>query len=170
LQTLFGVGGEAGYGGQWPAIIWHDFFMKNFNSETPVAWPPVNNDGTAWNLVGKFLRPKPKPKHHGHTSGCHKHGRFKFCPTQNPTPPPPTPTPTPTFSATPTPSPTCHGGPAQCQSGSPTPTQGGATAAARAVMAGAAVGAPLGMLVIVVAGPALPLVRRLRPRRRTRGR
>src|SRR5262249_5520717 len=43
LETLFGVGGYAGYGGQWPTQIWHTFFMKNFNSLPPMAWPPVNN-------------------------------------------------------------------------------------------------------------------------------
>jgi membrane peptidoglycan carboxypeptidase len=170
LQTLFGVGGLAGYGGQWPAIIWHDFFMKNFNGETPVAWPPVNDDGTAWNLVGKFLQPKPKHKHqHQPQPGCHHHSRFfHFChtPTPGPTPSPST---SPSGFPSPTPSPSCHGGP-QCQTGSPTPTRGGASAAAKMVATGAAAGAPLAALLIVIAGPSLPLVRRLRPQRRNRQR
>jgi membrane peptidoglycan carboxypeptidase len=63
LQTLFGVGGYAGYGGQWPAIIWHDYFMKEFNSQPVQAWPAVPvNFGSAWNLVPPLPKPKPKPK------------------------------------------------------------------------------------------------------------
>ena len=42
VQTLFGVGGLAGYGGQWPAVIWHDYFMKEFEQPAGpvVARPP----------------------------------------------------------------------------------------------------------------------------------
>ena len=63
LQTLFGVGGYPGYGGQWPAIIWHDYFMKEFNALPVQAWPAVPaNFGTEWNLVPPLPKPKPKPK------------------------------------------------------------------------------------------------------------
>jgi membrane peptidoglycan carboxypeptidase len=63
LQTLFGVGGYAGYGGQWPAIIWHDYFMREFNSMPVQAWPAVSpNFGTAWNLVPPLPKPKPQPQ------------------------------------------------------------------------------------------------------------
>jgi len=63
LQTLFGVGGYAGYGGQWPAIIWHDYFMREFNSMPVQAWPAVSADfGTAWNLVPPLPKPKPQPQ------------------------------------------------------------------------------------------------------------
>ena len=63
LQTLFGVGGYAGYGGQWPAIIWHDYFMKEFNSLPVQAWPAVPaNYGSAWNLVPPLPKPKPQPQ------------------------------------------------------------------------------------------------------------
>jgi membrane peptidoglycan carboxypeptidase len=165
LQTLFGVGGLAGYGGQWPALIWHDFFMKNFNSQTPQPWPGPNNDGTAWNLVGPFTRTKPKP-HHEHQPGggqhCHQHGPLRFlCHQHGPTP---TPTTSPSIAPTPTPTTTC-GGPFSCPSSTPTPSHGGATAAAKAVAAGAAAGLPLALLLVVIAGPSLPLLRRLRPRR-----
>ena len=62
MQTLFGVGGLAGYGGQWPAIIWHDYFMKEFNSQPVQSWPALPaNFGSAWNLVPPLPKPKPKP-------------------------------------------------------------------------------------------------------------
>ena len=63
VQTLFGVGGLAGYGGQWPAIIWHDYFMKKFNSQPVQSWPALPaNFGSAWNLVPPLPKPKPKPE------------------------------------------------------------------------------------------------------------
>jgi membrane peptidoglycan carboxypeptidase len=63
IQTLFGVGGLAGYGGQWPAIIWHDYFMKNFNSVPVQSWPALPaNFGSAWNLVPPLPKPKPQPR------------------------------------------------------------------------------------------------------------
>jgi membrane peptidoglycan carboxypeptidase len=63
VQTLFGVGGFAGYGGQWPAVIWHDYFMKNFNSQPVQSWPALPaNFGSAWNLVPPLPKPKPKPQ------------------------------------------------------------------------------------------------------------
>jgi membrane peptidoglycan carboxypeptidase len=63
LQTLFGVGGYPGYGGQWPAIIWHDYFMKEFNSLPVQAWPaPPADYGSAWNLVPPLPKPKPTPR------------------------------------------------------------------------------------------------------------
>jgi hypothetical protein len=63
IQTLFGVGGLAGYGGQWPAIIWHDYFMNNFNTVPVQSWPALPaNFGSAWNLVPPLPKPKPRPQ------------------------------------------------------------------------------------------------------------
>jgi membrane peptidoglycan carboxypeptidase len=63
IQTLFGVGGFPGYGGQWPAIIWHDYFMKNFDSQPVQSWPALPaNFGSAWNLVPPLPKPKPQPQ------------------------------------------------------------------------------------------------------------
>jgi membrane peptidoglycan carboxypeptidase len=108
LQTLYGVGGEAGYGGQWPAAIWHDYFMKNFDSLVPQAWPPLPaNFGSAWNLVDPNLVRKPKPRPNPFGGGpppCQGNGR-RCHPTPIPTvpiPTPPIPTPpTPTATALP---------------------------------------------------------------------
>ncbi|HEY6277624.1 MAG TPA: transglycosylase domain-containing protein [Streptosporangiaceae bacterium] len=75
LQTLYGVGGLPGYGGGWPTVIWHDYFMKEFNSLPAQAWPTPNPGyGSMWNLVGPNEMPKP---HHDHGGGgqCHHQGR-----------------------------------------------------------------------------------------------
>ena len=110
IQTLFGVGGLSGYGGQWPAIIWHDFFMRHFNNLPVQQWPALPaNFGTAWNLVGPNLMPKPKPKptRPFGPPGCQGHGR-KCRPTPFPSPSPvascqfPQPCPTTSPTVTPT--------------------------------------------------------------------
>src|SRR5262249_38419533 len=75
IQTLFGVGGLAGYGGQWPAIIWHDYFMKNFNTLPVQSWPalpanlrrqwkpgPPPRGGREWTRSPPLPKPKPRPR------------------------------------------------------------------------------------------------------------
>jgi membrane peptidoglycan carboxypeptidase len=78
LQTLFGVGGFPGYGGQWPAIIWHDYFMKNFNSLPVQSWPALpSNFGSTWSLVPPLPKPKPKPQQcdgNGNPFRCQNNG------------------------------------------------------------------------------------------------
>jgi membrane peptidoglycan carboxypeptidase len=150
LQTLFGVGGLSGYGGQYPAYMWHQFFMQNFNSLPVQDFLPVNNDGAKWNLFGTL--PKPKPKHGNNPGGRHncfglppgqcRHGGPQPTPTGFPTPTP-TGIPTPTATATP-PHFAANSGPAR---------SGGAGAGG------------LALALVVVAGPSLPLVTRLRSRR-----
>jgi membrane peptidoglycan carboxypeptidase len=94
LQTLFGVGGWAGYGGQWPAEIWHTYFMNEFNTLPVAPWPPVNNWGSPWNLVGQ-LPPPPKHSHQPQPQPtCFGFGRH--CKQGGGGQPPPVPSPTPT--------------------------------------------------------------------------
>jgi membrane peptidoglycan carboxypeptidase len=97
LETLFGVGGWAGYGGQWPAEIWHTFFMNEFNTLPVQNFGPVNVTGmTTWNLVGSNM-PQPKPKNKQPNPGptCWGMGRHRCQPSPTPGgPTPPTPTPT----------------------------------------------------------------------------
>jgi membrane peptidoglycan carboxypeptidase len=86
LETLYGVGGEAGYGGQWPAIIWHSFFMKNFNGLSVQPWPALPaNFGSAWNLVDPkmIIKPRPHPRP-SFSPPCFGNGR-KCRPTPGPT-------------------------------------------------------------------------------------
>jgi membrane peptidoglycan carboxypeptidase len=160
LQTLFGVGGLSGYGGQWPALIWHDFFTARFGNLPLTQFLPVNGDGTPWNLMGTNPNPnaKPKPKHQqqpqpgGGQGGCHGHHHFGPGPCgQNP-PPTGNPTPTPTATATPTPT--------------PTPTHKGPGAHTTAAGSGAAGAGALALAAVVIVGPVLSVTGRLRDRRR----
>ena len=111
VQTLYGVGNLPGYGGEWPATIWHAYAQKMFGSMTVKAFPTPDFGGSAWNLLGPYT-PKPKPVmtptptptstctgffFAGHCFGNHS---------QNPTPPTPAPSspiPSPSF---PNPNPT----------------------------------------------------------------
>jgi len=156
LQSLFGVGGLSGYGGQYPAFIWHQFMVKNFNGLPVDQFLPVNDDGQKWILMNQ---PKPKPKHHQNPGGqlcpgppfpfgCHHHGQPSPTPSGIPTT-------TPTGIPTPSPTPTRRFGAASPVAGSGGPS-GGTGAGALALAA------------VVVAGPSLPLVGRLRRRSRAR--
>ncbi|HET7247482.1 MAG TPA: transglycosylase domain-containing protein [Streptosporangiaceae bacterium] len=162
VQTLFGVGGMSGYGGQWPAYMWHEYFTKNFENLPVENFLPVNNDGQKWNLYGAL--PKPKPKHDNQGSHCQGQGQgnpFPFgCKHGQPTPtgfPTPTGGPTPTGNPTPTGHPTPTG-PHFAAGSQPAPATGSNGSG------GAGAGA-VGLALIVVAGPSLPLVTRLRNRR-----
>jgi membrane peptidoglycan carboxypeptidase len=61
VQTLYGLAGLQGYGGQEPASIWHDFAQKEFGSLPIQSFPTPVFGGTAWNLLGPNNMPKPKP-------------------------------------------------------------------------------------------------------------
>jgi membrane peptidoglycan carboxypeptidase len=159
LQTLFGVGGLSGYGGQWPALIWHDFFNARFDNLPLTSFLPVNGDGQKWNLMGPNAnpnkKPKPKEQHQNQQGGpppCHGHhhgfGQGGQC-GQSP-PPTGTPTPTPSASATPT----------------PTNTKSGQGGPARTASSGATNAGALALAAVVIVGPALSVTGRLRDRRR----
>jgi len=62
LQTLFGVGGLAGYGGQWPATIWHTFGEKEFVQLPVQPFPTPAFGGTKWNLLGPVAKSHPHPQ------------------------------------------------------------------------------------------------------------
>ncbi len=97
VETLYGVGGLQGYGGQWPAAIWKTFAMKEFLPMTPQVFPNPDFGGTAWDL----LPPQPKPVQTQQCGngffGRHCHGNQN----QNTSP---TPTPSNPFPLPPTPS------------------------------------------------------------------
>jgi membrane peptidoglycan carboxypeptidase len=131
-QSLNGVGGLPGYGGNWPAMIWHSFAQKEFLKLPVQSFPAPSLGGTSWNLVGRAQMPhKPKP----HRSASHA------SPSPHPTPsrtcngvpvgqgcghhspPPTTPPPSPSPSQTsPSPSPSCPPGQKHCHT--PPPAQG----------------------------------------------
>src|SRR5215475_5992074 len=147
LETLFGVGGLSGYGGQYPALIWHDFFMDRFNNQAPVAFPPVNGDGAKLNLMGQLPKPKQKTKPDqqggGGGPGCgHGHHRSGLGPCGHN--PGPTPTVGPSSSPTPSPSPTS----------SPTHHPGISARDAAPGRTGAGAGV-FALAAVVIAGPSL---------------
>jgi len=113
LQTLYGVGNLPGYGGEWPATIWHAYAQKMFGSMPVQNFPTPDFGGTAWNLLGPYT-PKPKPTATATptptpTTTCngvyfagHCFGNHSASPTPT-APTPPSPFPTPTFpNSTPT--------------------------------------------------------------------
>ena len=160
LETLFGVGGLSGYGGQYPALIWHDFFMDRFNNQALVPFPPVNQDGAKWNLMGQLPKPKQKPKPQqgggGGTPGCgHGHHKFGFGPCGHS----PGPTPSVQPSSSPTPNPTPSTTPSHHPGG------GGGFGARDATSGGTGAGV-LALAAVVIVGPSLSVVGRLRGRRR----
>jgi membrane peptidoglycan carboxypeptidase len=156
LETLFGVGGLSGYGGQYPALIWHDFFMDRFNNQALVPFPPVNGAGAKWNLMGQLPKQKPKPQQDqggGGNPGCgHGHHRSGQGPCGQD--PGPTPTVGPSSSPSPSSSPTT----------SPTHHPGGF--GARDAASGGTGAGVLALAAVVIVGPSLSVVGRLRDRRR----
>jgi membrane peptidoglycan carboxypeptidase len=161
IQTLFGVGDLSGYGGQYPALIWHDFMNLKFGNLPISQFPPVNSYGSPWNMMGPNSGP-PKPKHHqqgggGGGQGCHHHhgqggpGQIGPCGHQ------PQPTPTPTAKSTPTPTATA--------TATSTPTGPPGFRPRKGSSGGPGTGA-LALAAVVIVGPSLSLVGKLRERRR----
>jgi len=60
LQTLYGVGNLPGYGGEWPATIWHAYAQKMFGTMPVQSFPTPDFGGAAWNMLGPYT-PKPTP-------------------------------------------------------------------------------------------------------------
>jgi membrane peptidoglycan carboxypeptidase len=61
LQTLYGVGGLQGYGGQWPASIWRTFAENEFTKLTPQSFPTPDFGGTAWDMLQAQPTATPSP-------------------------------------------------------------------------------------------------------------
>jgi membrane peptidoglycan carboxypeptidase len=91
-QTLNGLGGnsQGGFGGTWPAAIWHTYAEDMFVPLGVEQFPTPVFTGTAWNQVPPGLRNvgKPKKPGHGHNGGGNGNGNGG-------------PTPFPTFSCDP---------------------------------------------------------------------
>jgi len=73
-ETLNNLGGnsQGGFGGTWPAAIWHTYAEDEFVPLGVEQFPAPVFTGTAWNLVPPGLRQvthKKTPKKHGHPTG-----------------------------------------------------------------------------------------------------
>ena len=106
VQTLYGLAGLQGFGGQEPASIWHTFAMKEFAQTQVQSFPTPDFGGTAWNLLGPNA-PQPKKAHPNPTPTTTCEGFFfgRHCHQGNGGNPTPVPTlPGTGVTATPTPS------------------------------------------------------------------
>jgi membrane peptidoglycan carboxypeptidase len=121
-QTLNGVGGLPGYGGDWPAIIWHDFAEKEFAKLPIEQFSTPDFGGTAWNLIGPGQQVAPQPSHSASASP-HPHPSTSCTPSPlngdcgHATSPPPSSSPPPSTSPPPTTCPPGHH--KHCQPGGP---------------------------------------------------
>ena len=73
-ETLNNLGGnsQGGFGGTWPAAIWHTYAEDEFVPLGVEQFPTPVFTGTAWNLVPPSLRQvthKKAPKKHAHSPG-----------------------------------------------------------------------------------------------------
>lgn len=160
LPTIGGITG--GYGGAWPATIWHAFMTREFNNLAQQALPTPNYTGfKKWVLA---LPPKKKHKHcqpqpgqggggqggggqggGGQGGGHHHHNFFALAsghgqcqngggpdPKNSPSPQPTGPSPQPTV--TPSPLPTTPS-PSPSPSGSPSPSPSASSAAVAQALA-----------------------------------
>jgi membrane peptidoglycan carboxypeptidase len=117
-QTLNGVGGLPGYGGYWPALIWHSFAEKVFAKLPVQSFAQPAFGGTTWNLVGPGQTPaKPhphphptitKPPHPTPTGTCTPVPLGPPCDSSPPPTSPPPTSPSPTPSCTPAPGKPCR--------------------------------------------------------------
>jgi membrane peptidoglycan carboxypeptidase len=61
-QTLNGLGGIAqGFGGTWPAMLWHAYAQNMFLPLPPQQFPPPTFTGTPWQLVPDSMLNQPAP-------------------------------------------------------------------------------------------------------------
>jgi membrane peptidoglycan carboxypeptidase len=62
-QTLAGLGGNVGggFGGYWPAQIWHTFAESAFTQLPIQQFPAPQFSGSAWNMLSPSMMPKPAP-------------------------------------------------------------------------------------------------------------
>ena len=117
LPPLNGQGG--GFGGTWPATIWHTFMSQEFSGLPVKPLPTPNYAGySTWIQVKPQPAPKPQVVPHPSPSA--------HCWPGNPQCGSPSPSPTPTFTGppSPSPSPSCSYsfGQPPCTSPSPSPT------------------------------------------------
>jgi membrane peptidoglycan carboxypeptidase len=156
-ETLNGLGGQSqgGFGGTWPATIWHTYAENEFLPLPVVQFTTPVFTGQTWNLVPPNLRnvakKHPKKKNNNNQNPNPGNGSFPSTPPGNGNP-----NPYPTYS--------CDPSVVTCNPNAPGSDTGGTPQSVSAIEAGAAMGG-------VVAGlPAACLWVRRRTRRGVRKR
>jgi membrane peptidoglycan carboxypeptidase len=164
LADLGGASGQTGFGGYWPARIWHSF-MQNVYGNSPVEdFLTPQFSGSAWDQMPK-AKSTTKPSHNGNGNGNGNGGGHHGNPIGQPSSNPSTGTATvpasPTATATPTATSTCFAGFGNCGGGN----GGGTGGTSGNTSAGAAVG---GGLLAVLPGSLLwnKISRRRKKRKR----
>jgi membrane peptidoglycan carboxypeptidase len=153
-QSLNNLGGMAqgGYGGTWPATIWHTYAEDMFVPLGVEQFQPVTFTGGTWNLVPPNLRKTKKP----HKNANHNQNGQN--PGGQPTSNPGNPAPYQTY--------TCDPQQVTCSTVTPTPNAG--AAAATPAVSGAAAGAAVGGGFAALPVTCLWVRRRARKRRTVR--
>ncbi len=149
-QTLNNLGGQAegGYGGTWPATIWHTYAENMFVPLGVEQFQPVVFSGGTWNLVPQNLRKHPK-----------KHKNPAPNASTSPTPNPGNPSAFPTY--------TCNPLQVTCTTTTPSPPPFPGNDAP--TVSGAAAGAAVGGVFAALPVACLWVRRRTRRRRRGSG-
>ena len=147
-ETLNNLGGlqQGGYGGTWPATIWHTYAQNMFVPLGVEQFQPVSFTGAKWDLIPPGLRQAPKPKK-------------PAAPKAQPTPQPSNPFPFPTSTCAPADWAFCGGNPPGQQN-----PIGGGPGAVSATPAAAVAGG-----FLALPGACLWVRRRMRKRRPGRG-
>jgi membrane peptidoglycan carboxypeptidase len=161
LANLGGASGQTGFGGYWPARIWHSF-MESAYASTPIEdFLTPEFSGSAWDQMPKTQSTKQNTHHNGNGNGNgHNHGNPVTDPTEPATGDSSTATASPSASASPTATSTCIEGFGDCNGG------GGGGTTSNSTEAGAAVG---GGLLAVLPGSLMwnKLARRRKKRARS---
>jgi membrane peptidoglycan carboxypeptidase len=168
-QTLNGLGGQdqGGYGGTWPASIWHTYGEDMFVPLGVQQFQPAVFTGSAWNQVPQNLRQSSQPaKKKAKSTPSQGQNQNNGNQNQNQNPSGGNPNPFPTYSCDPAvvtcnPNEPATSGQAQSQG-----LSSGATEIATPQASAAKAGAAAGMLALL---PAAALRRRRRVRRRRAG-
>jgi membrane peptidoglycan carboxypeptidase len=165
LADLGGSSGQTGFGGYWPARIWHSFMQNVYGNTQVEDFLSPQFSGSAWDQMPKAKSTKKATTHNGNGNG-HNHGNPITEPSEPTTTASSTATASPTATATasPTATATCIDGFGDCNGGG----GGGNGTTSNTTAAGAAVG---GGLLAVLPGSLLwnKLARRRKKRTRSAG-
>jgi membrane peptidoglycan carboxypeptidase len=165
-QTLTALGG-GGFGGTWPAAIWHTFAEAEFSQLPAEQFLSPVFTGAKWNQVGNIPKKKKKTPKHGTPTPTPGHGHHGHNPFPTPTPTFTFGQPTTTPSATASPTGTATATPTSTATATGPPGQGGGAAVAAAKVNGVQAGVALGGVFSVLPGSLL-WARASRRRRRRR--